>query len=378
MHKDIRTGIIKGISLLIVIGMMSGLSGCKKEEPVVQEKISSSEVSGEEEVISDILDGDEKETSDNSKKEETSKANPEEIICPDEISPLHVDGAYLYNENNEHVQLRGVSTHGLAWFPEYVNYETFRTLRDDWGVNLIRLAMYTEEYGGYCAGGDKEKLSKLVDSGVEYATELGMYVIIDWHILSDGNPNTHKDEAEKFFEEKSKKFAANDNVIYEICNEPNGTDWNSSIKPYAKDIISVIRANDPDSLIIVGTNTWCQDILDVVDSPIDEENILYSVHFYAASNGDDCRKRVKDAIDSSVPVIISECSICNSDGSQEVDYNSGDMWMKLINKHGISYVFWNLSNKDETSALLAPGCKKLQDFEESDLSVTGKYYLEYK
>lgn len=58
--------------------------------------------------------------------------------------------------------------------------------------------MYTEEYGGYCNGGDKEALKQLIDDGVSYATELGMYVIIDWHILSDGNPNLNKEEAKAF------------------------------------------------------------------------------------------------------------------------------------------------------------------------------------
>ena len=101
---------------------------------------------------------------------------------------LRVSGTTLTDASGNAVQLRGVSTHGLAWFPEYVNKEAFETLRDDWGANVVRLAMYTEEYGGYCNGGDKEALKQLIDDGVSYATELGMYVIIDWHILSDGNP----------------------------------------------------------------------------------------------------------------------------------------------------------------------------------------------
>lgn len=376
MYKDIRTAALGVIGLLTAAVL--GLSGCANLNKDIEKSNS---------VLETVL------TESNSwesegrffKQYDISMTNhtsedmdSEEVKRPDEISPLHVDGAYLYNDKNERVQLRGVSTHGLAWFPEYVNYDTFKTIRDDWGVNLIRLAMYTEEYGGYCNGGDREKLMSLVDNGVEYATELGMYAIIDWHILSDGDPLINKDEAVKFFDTQSKKYASYDNVIYEICNEPNGTSWDGNIKPYAKEIISVIRANSPDALIIVGTNTWCQDIMDAANSPIDEENILYSVHFYAATNGDDCRKRVKDALDRGVPVFISECSICNADGSQEVDYNSADMWMKLINKYGIGYVYWNLSNKNETSALLAPECKKLKDFEESDLSVTGKYFLTYK
>lgn len=40
------------------------------------------------------------------------------------------------------------------------------------------LAMYTEEYNGYCSGGNQAELRKLINNGVKYATELGMYVII--------------------------------------------------------------------------------------------------------------------------------------------------------------------------------------------------------
>ena len=101
---------------------------------------------------------------------------------------LKVKGTKIVNSSGKTVILKGVSTHGINWFPQYVNKSAFKTLRDQWGVNCIRLAMYTEEYNGYCSGDNQSELKKIIDNGVKYATELGMYVIIDWHILSDGNP----------------------------------------------------------------------------------------------------------------------------------------------------------------------------------------------
>ncbi len=115
------------------------------------------------------------------------------------IGALHVEGTRLCDSGGNTVQLRGVSTHGLAWFPDYVNEDAFRTLRDDWGCNVVRLAMYTAEYGGYCNGGGREGLKELIDKGVQAAHGLGVYVLIDWHILQDGNPTTHKAEAVEFF-----------------------------------------------------------------------------------------------------------------------------------------------------------------------------------
>ena len=108
---------------------------------------------------------------------------------------LKVKKASLVNSKGKPVILKGVSTHGINWFPEYVNPDTFKTLRDKWNVNCIRLAMYTEDYNGYCSGGSKKELKSLIDKGVKYAAELGMYVIIDWHILNDSNPNKHKKQA---------------------------------------------------------------------------------------------------------------------------------------------------------------------------------------
>lgn len=87
-----------------------------------------------------------------------------------------------------------------------MNKAAFKTLRDDWGVNAVRLAMYTSEYNGYCAGGSKAALRNQIYKGVKYATDLGMYVIIDWHILNDGNPMTQVAEARRFFATMAKKY----------------------------------------------------------------------------------------------------------------------------------------------------------------------------
>ena len=134
---------------------------------------------------------------------------------------LKVDGTNLVNQYNEKIQLRGISTHGIQWFSKFANKEIMKQLKD-WGSNVFRIAMYTEE-GGYISNNNlKDKVKEIV----EYAKELDMYVIIDWHILSDNNPNNHKDEAIKFFNEMANLYKNTPNVIFEICNEPNGgTSW---------------------------------------------------------------------------------------------------------------------------------------------------------
>lgn len=287
---------------------------------------------------------------------------------------LQVSGTQLTNKDGHAVQLKGISTHGLSWFPEYVNKECFRQLREEWNVNVIRLAMYTSEYGGYCSGGDQEALKELIRNGVEYASELDMYVILDWHILSDGNPNTYLDQARDFFQEMSQDYASRNNVLYEICNEPNGsTSW-SDIKAYAEEIIPVIRNNDEDGIIIVGTPNWSQYVDQAAADPISGyDNIMYSLHFYAATHKDSLRKAMTDAIDAGLPIFVSEYGICDASGNGSIDENQARKWIDVMNQYGISYVAWNLSNKSETSAILSAGCNKTSGFTEDDLSSSGRW-----
>ena len=286
---------------------------------------------------------------------------------------LSVKGVDLVDKNGSKYQLKGVSTHGLQWFPQYVNKDAFKTLRDNWGANVVRLAMYTGE-NGYCSGGSKADLEAKIDEGVKAASELGMYVIIDWHILSDGNPDTYKDEAVKFFNKMSKKYSKNVNVIYEICNEPNGgVDWNT-IKTYADTIISTIRKNSPNAIILVGTPTWSQDVDAVAANPVaNKKNVMYTLHFYAGTHKDNIRNKLTAARNAGTPVFISEFSICDASGNGGIDGTSANAWKKLINDNNVSYVGWSLCNKAETSALIASSCSKLSGWTDSELSETGKW-----
>lgn len=303
---------------------------------------------------------------------ETRMPEPEEAADSGYYGALQVVGTQLCDSNGNAVQLRGISTHGLAWFPDYVNAELFRELHDEWKANVVRLAMYTAEYGGYCSGGDQKKLKQLIADGVQYATDNDMYVIIDWHILSDGDPNTHKEDAKAFFGEMSETYSGYDNVLYEICNEPNGgTSW-SSIKSYAEEIIPVIRANDEDAVILVGTPNWSQYVDQAAADPITAySNIMYTLHFYAATHTDGLRSTMAAAIDAGLPVFVSEYGICDASGNGAIDEKQANAWVELMDRYGVSYVAWNLSNKNETSAVFKNSCNKLSGFTQEDLSSSG-------
>ena len=285
---------------------------------------------------------------------------------------LSVEGTKIVDKNKQEFQLKGVSTHSIAIYSQYINEETFKEMRDNWNINVIRIAMYSNPNDGYT----KELHSK-VKEAVNYATDLGLYVIIDWHILQDNNPNTYKNEAISFFEEMANEFKNNKNVLYEICNEPNGdVTWDKDIKPYAEEVISKIRAIDTNAIIIVGTPKWSQDVDIVANNPItDYENIMYTLHFYAATHKDELRKKLKIAHEKGLPIFVTEFGISDASGNGTISQEEGDKWIDLLNSYNISWVCWNLSNKNETSAILNSNCNKTTGFQESDFSQQGKWLL---
>ncbi len=287
---------------------------------------------------------------------------------------LSVKNGQLVDKSGKGYQLRGMSTHGLTWFPEFVNESAFKTLRDDWNTNVVRLAMYVDEWGnGQCYMGNKSGSLELLEKGVDICIKLDMYVIIDWHVLNPGDPSKYTNEAKSFFETVSKRYAKYPNVIYEICNEPNGgASWSGNIKPYAEKIIPVIRKNAPNSVIIVGTPTWSQEIDKPLSDPLSYKNVMYAFHFYAATHAG-LRSNVENCVAQGLPVFVSEFGTCDASGGGANDFNETQKWLSYFDKQGISYCNWSICNKDETCSVLRPGTSANGNWSESDLTENGKW-----
>lgn len=286
---------------------------------------------------------------------------------------LRLQGTNIVDKNGDIFSLKGVSTHGVQWFPQYINEEAFKYMYENWGINTVRLAMYSDPNAGYT-----QVSKETVKNGIEYATNVGLYVIVDWHILSDNNPNMYKSEAISFFKEIATQYKDNCNIIYEICNEPNGNvQWERDIKPYAMDVIKEIRAIDNDAIIICGTPTWSQDVDKVANSPIQGyDNVMYALHYYAATHKQDLRDRVQTALDKGLPIFVSEFGICDASGNGAINYEEANLWIDFLNKNNISWICWNLSNKNETSAIISSNVNKVTDWTNEELSNSGKWLVE--
>ena len=283
---------------------------------------------------------------------------------------LQVTGTQLCSETGQPVVLRGMSSHGLQWYGQFASDGAISSLADC-GANLFRAAMYTGE-GGYLSQPDamKAKLTAAVDAAV--ANDL--YVIIDWHILSDGDPMAHVTEAEAFFSEMAQRYRDTPNVLYEICNEPNGNvGWDSSVKPYAQRVIRAIRAHSPKAVILVGSTTWSQDIHLAAADPLDGENLMYTLHFYAGTHGAQLRQRIDDALAKGLPVFVSEWGTSRADGSGGVFLEESRVWLDFLDERGISWCNWSLCDKNETSAALRPGASSDGPWGQEKLSESGQF-----
>ena len=286
---------------------------------------------------------------------------------------LRVEGPKLLAEDGRQIQLRGISSHGLQWAGKYANEGVLRWLRDDWNIQVWRAALYLRE-GGYAT---QRSLKNLVIDSVEAAIELGLYVIIDWHVHLDQDPNLYKELALDFFSEMAQRYGSYPNVIYEICNEPNGSHvtWNEVIRPYAQDVIAAIRQYDPNNIIIVGTPTWSQDVDVAALNPLDGKNIMYTLHFYAGTHGQELRDKAIFAIERGLPLFVTECGTSQATGSDGVYEKEFLVWLSFLKEHQISWVNWSLTNKGEDSGLLIMNADRdgRGGWTDKELSQSGKF-----
>ena len=296
---------------------------------------------------------------------------------PSSRGRLQVIDGQLCGSDGKPVVLRGISGNGVSVSERYIKDKTFNDIAHVIGANVFRMALYTYGVGtvGYCTGGDRNKLFRLMKEGVEYAGNNDMYVIVDWHVLSEGDPNRYIDDAKQFFDDISRECRDKDNVIYEICNEPNKVEW-PQIKEYAEVIIPIIRNNDPDSLIIVGTPNWSQDVDVAADDPLDYPNLMYTLHFYSATHRQQLRDKARRALDKGLPLFVTEYGVTASTGNVPYDFDEAGVWIDFLEERKISHVMWNFSKAPEASAAIKTDCPKADGFEYADFSPAGQWLID--
>ena len=286
---------------------------------------------------------------------------------------LQVKGTQLCDQRGNPVTLRGVSFSWHNWWPRFYNKKVMKTLKRDWYCTVVRAAMGVQPEEDPKAGYIQNPTWAIscLTPIIETAIKQNVYVIIDWH-----SHHMYTQEAKQFFGEMAQKYGNNPHVIYEIFNEPIEDTW-TNLKKYASEVINEIRKYDPDNIILVGCPHWDQDIHLVADSPLQGfNNVMYTVHFYAATHGDSLRKRTEAAVKKGIPVFISESGATEASGDGKIDPESEEKWIQMCERLGISWVCWSVSDKNESCSMLLPRATATGPWPDDVIKIYGKLVKE--
>ncbi|KUG25570.1 endoglucanase z precursor (endo-1,4-beta-glucanase z) (cellulase z) (egz) [hydrocarbon metagenome] len=296
---------------------------------------------------------------------------PKEKTIVEHFGNLRVIDKNIVDQNGDIVVLRGMSLFWSQWGGQFYNGETIQWLRDDWKCTVVRAAMGVES-GGYLENPEVEyqKVKTVIDACIE----LGIYVIVDWH---DHHAEDHLEEAKLFFNRISSNYGNYPNIIYEIYNEPLNVSWNNILKPYSEEIIKTIRAYDQDNIIVVGTPNWSQDVEDIIGNKINDINIAYSFHFYSSTHKQELRGKAIQAINSGIPLFITEWGMSEATGNGIIDIQSLNEWVDFMEANDLSWCNWSVMNKNETSAALLSSTSSISGWSEDELSESGRKIRDY-
>lgn len=331
----------------------------------------------------------------------------------------------LCDKSGKPVVLKGMSTLGLQWSDGdwMLTDEAFDALAYDWRCDVIRLAMYV------CEGGYSEKPEELlvkVEKGIELATKRGLYVIVDWHILTPGDPCSKEyltaglnlpqykkiREAEPeyegpqlFFAYLAQKYASYGNILWELCNEPNGLGseaesgrvWKEKLRPYCQRVTDAIRkyGSSEHGIVICGTDNWSQFVDAPAVEPITDKmgQVMYAFHFYAGTHdagfGTDenrtLRNRIVKALNSGLAVFCTEwgTSLASGDGGPFLELS--ERWLGFMEEHKISWCMWSMGKRNEISSAARENATErpmdingdgIPEWDESELTESGRFARE--
>lgn len=288
---------------------------------------------------------------------------------------LKIHNGKVSDQAGNPVVLRGMS---LFWsgYPEgspYYNATTIQWLRDDWCIDVVRVAMSVETGNTNYVNNRSTEMGK-VKAVIDACRDLGLYVIVDFH--THNAPN-YKNQAVEFFTEIANTYGHLPNILYEPYNEPISQSWSASIKPYHNDIISTIRAIDSDNIIICGTRNYSQDVDEAANDPVTGTNVAYTLHYYAGSHGYSLRQKAINAMNKGVAIFVTEYGTCHASGNTGFNAQASQEWWDFLEQHQLSSCNWSVSNKAETASIIQSWNHSISGWSTNDLTQSGNLVRNY-
>ena len=130
-------------------------------------------------------------------------------------------------------------------------------------------------------------------------------------------------------------------------------------------------------MIVVGTPRWSQNVDDAANDPIiGYDNLMYTLHFYAGTHKEWLRAKGDYAMSKGLALFVTECGGMNADGQGPIDVESTGAWIDWMDDNDISYLFWSISDKEETCSMLLPSAPSEGPWADTDLRPWGIFVKE--
>jgi len=276
------------------------------------------------------------------------------------LSRVEVKGNQFVVDGNTPIIFRGLNTSDPDKLQKDGHWDGayFREMKN-WGANIVRFPIHPRAWR---ERGQDEYL-RLLDMGIEWAAELELYVILDWHIIGNLKEakfqhemyNTTLEETRDFWRTMAKRYKDNTAVaFFELYNEPTVSGdrfgectW-AELKVIYEELIDIIRAEGCRAIPMVAGFNWAYDLTEAMNDPVNAEGIGYISHPYPQKRDKPWEpKWTADwgAAADKYPLMLTEIGFCGEDDRGAhipviSDESYGDAITQYAAERGISWVVW--------------------------------------
>jgi endoglucanase len=281
------------------------------------------------------------------------------------LPQVAVEGNRFVDPDGETLVFRGIAMADPAALSERGEWNRgYFEAAAEWNANVVRVPVHPlwwREYG-------EEQYLEWLDQAVQWSTELGMYVIIDWHTIGNLLTGvyhrdiyvTSRDETFRFWNTMAQRYRGNTTVaFFELVNEPTNRGgqfgrmpW-MEYKAFIEDLIYMIYANDDTIIPLVAGFDWGYDLRPVRNEPIQMPGVAYVTHPYPQKNRDAWRSQDWDAhwqeiwgfVAERYPVFATEFGFMEeTDRGAHIpcigDEVYGEALIAFMEERGISWTPW--------------------------------------
>ncbi len=268
---------------------------------------------------------------------------------------ISVKGNRFVDPNGQPMLFRGVNIADPDKIDSegHWNKELFEKVKAE-GANVVRIPVHPVAWRGR---GPKEYLA-LLDQAVEWSTDLGIYVDIDWHSIGNLKEGvfespiyeTSLPETLNFWRTMAAHFKGNHTVaFFELFNEPSvssgrfGTMTWEQWRDINEEMIAIIRAFNKETIPLAAGLDWAYDLTGIRTSPIRADNIGYVAHPYPNKRMKPWPPKWEEDFGfaaSTYPMIATEIGFDTHYGSKDFGIDYGNEITSYLESRGISWTAW--------------------------------------